>query len=90
MNPLISELIDFAMNDKVGPRLGVAVSSFGYPFAKGLSMSLCSWLRDKGRPSVSSTRLNRRVSTDMPEFIQVVPGLGLCHQLKGFDAPFLG
>ena len=61
MNPTLSELIEFAMFDKVGPRISSAVSRFGYPGAKSLAGRLCMWLRDKGRPSVSPSRLNRRV-----------------------------
>ena len=75
MNATLSELMEFAMNDKVGARISSAVSRFGYPGAKSLAGRLCMWLRDKGRPSVSASRLSRRVSGDMSEFIRIVPGL---------------
>ena len=75
MNPIISELVDFVMKDELGPHLNDAVSSLGYPAAKGHAGSLLMWLRDNGRPTVFESRVNRRMSADMSEFIRNVPGL---------------
>jgi hypothetical protein len=88
VSPVISELVNFYMNDEVGPRASRAVSRFGYPHAKGLAGSLLTWLWDNGRPSVPESRINRRVSSDMREFIQIVPGVAQLMTVSDQVLPF--
>ena len=76
LDPVITELADFATQSRDGPHLRPALSRFARHHVKGLTMRLLSWLRDEHRPSVSLDRRNRNVPSDMQEFIETVPGLG--------------
>lgn len=75
MNPTICALVELVTEHKAKPRLTEAVNRFKSPQVTSLAMRVLSWLRDNARPGVSASRLNRRVSPDMSEFIRIVPGL---------------